>query len=43
VRQYHRDQFADRKRFWIELAFTLVCSYFTAHSFVKANRTVKKK
>ncbi|HMC32296.1 MAG TPA: hypothetical protein VKL99_15790 [Candidatus Angelobacter sp.] len=43
VRQYRKDHFADHRRFWIELAFTVVCSYFTVHSFVKANRTVKRK
>jgi len=43
LRQYRLDHFADRKRFWIETAFTLVCAFFTAHSFRKARRTVKGK
>jgi hypothetical protein len=43
VRQYRLDHFADRKRFWIETAFTLVCAFFTLHSFAKAKRTVKRK
>ena len=43
IRQYRRDQFADHKRFLIESAFTLVCAYFTLHSFLKARRTAKRK
>ncbi len=27
----------------IESIFTLVCFYFTLHSFIKANRTLKRK
>jgi hypothetical protein len=27
----------------IESAFTLVCAYFTLHSFLKARRTAKRK
>jgi hypothetical protein len=43
MRQYSRDHFADHKRFLIESAFTLVCGYFTLHSFLKARRTAKRK
>jgi hypothetical protein len=43
VRQYHKDHFADHQRVAIEAAFTLVCFYFTMHSFVKASRTLKRK
>ena len=43
LRQYRRDHFADHKRFLIESAFTLVCAYFTLHSFLKARRTAKRK
>lgn len=42
-RQYRLDHFADRKRFWIETAFTVVCGFFTLHSFLKAKRTVKRQ
>jgi hypothetical protein len=43
VRQYHKDHFADHQRVAIETAFTLVCFYFTLHSFMKAKRTLKRK
>jgi hypothetical protein len=43
LRQYHKDHFADHKRFLIETVFTVVCAYFTLHSFIKAGRTVKRK
>src|SRR5262245_53328407 len=43
LRQYRLDRFADRKRLLIETAFTLVCAFFTLHSFLKARRTVKSK
>ena len=43
VRQYHKDHFADHQRAAIESLFTLVCFYFTIHSFVKASRTLKRK
>jgi hypothetical protein len=43
VRQYHKDHFADHQRFAIETIFTLVCFYFTIHSFLKAKRTLKRK
>jgi hypothetical protein len=43
LRQYHKDHFADHKRLLIESVFTVVCAYFTLHSFIKAGRTVKRK
>jgi hypothetical protein len=43
VRQYRADHFADHKRLFIVSAFTLVCGYFTLHSFIKASRTVRRK
>ncbi|MCU1331524.1 MAG: hypothetical protein JWM08_516 [Candidatus Angelobacter sp.] len=43
VQQYHKDHFADHQRVAIESVFTLVCLYFTVHSFVKAKRTLKRK
>lgn len=43
VRQYHKDHFADHRRVAIETTFTLVCFYFTMHSFMKAKRTLKRK
>ncbi|MGZ7077196.1 MAG: hypothetical protein ACXVJL_14445 [Candidatus Angelobacter sp.] len=43
ARQYHKDHFADHQRVAIETTFTLVCLYFTLHSFIKAKRTVKRK
>ena len=43
LRQSHKDRFADHQRLAIEAVFTLVCLYFTMHSFVKAKRTVKRK
>ncbi|MGC2694265.1 MAG: hypothetical protein WA738_00585 [Candidatus Angelobacter sp.] len=42
VRQYRADHFADHKRFFVEVAFTLVCSFFTLHSFLKAKRTLRR-
>jgi hypothetical protein len=41
-RQY-RHNLADHKRLVIVALFTLVCGYFTVHSFIKANRTVKRR
>jgi uncharacterized membrane protein len=41
--EYRRHGFADPKRLLIVSAFTLVCAYFTLHSFVKAKRTAKRK
>ncbi|HEX4605753.1 MAG TPA: hypothetical protein VH724_17260 [Candidatus Angelobacter sp.] len=43
VVEYHKHQFADPKRLFIETLFTLVCGYFTLHSFMKAKRTAKQK
>ncbi len=43
LRQYHKDHFGDHKRFLIETLFTVVCAYFTLHSFLKASRTTKRK
>ena len=43
VRQYHKDHFADHQRAAIEAIFTVVCLYFTVHSFIKASRTLKRK
>jgi hypothetical protein len=43
VYYYRKNQFSDHKRFWIEAVFTLVCGYFTVHSFMKAKRTVNRK
>ncbi len=43
VRQYHRDRFSDHQRVIIESIFTVVCLYFTMHSFIKASRTLKRK
>ena len=43
LRQYRKDHFADHQRLLIESAFTLVCAYFTLHSFLKARRTTKRK
>jgi hypothetical protein len=41
--EYRRHGFADQKRLLIESVFTLVCAYFTLHSFFKARRTAKRK
>lgn len=43
VRQYRLDHFADKKRLFVEIAFTLVCALFTLQSFVQAKRTLRKK
>jgi hypothetical protein len=43
VKQYHSHNMADHKRLLIVGAFTLICGYFTLHSFVKARRTLKRK
>jgi len=44
VREYYKkDHFADHKRAVIETIFTVVCFYFTMHSFIKASRTLKRK
>ncbi|MBZ5531303.1 MAG: hypothetical protein LAO20_07725 [Acidobacteriia bacterium] len=39
--QYTKDHFADRKRFWVILAFTVVCAWFTLVSFTRAKKTRK--
>lgn len=41
-RHYHKHDL-DLKRLLVVSTLTLVCAYFTVHSFVKAKRTVKKK
>jgi hypothetical protein len=41
--EHHKHGFADPKRLLIESVFTLVCAYFTLHSFLKARRTAKRK
>jgi succinate dehydrogenase hydrophobic anchor subunit len=40
---YKKDHVVDHKRVAIEAIFTVVCFYFTVHSFVKASRTLKRK
>jgi|SRR5579884_3619583 hypothetical protein len=42
LKHYHRHDL-DQKRVLIVGMLTLVCAYFTLHSFVKASRTVKRK
>lgn len=42
VRHYHKHNL-DQKRALIVGTLTLVCGYFTLHSFVKASRTVRKR
>jgi len=41
-RHYHKHDL-DLKRLLVVGALTVVCAYFTVHSFVKARRTIKKK
>lgn len=41
LRQYRADHLADHRRVFAVCAFTLVCAYFTAVSFVRARRTRK--
>ena len=41
-RHYHKHDL-DLKRVLAVGTLTLACAYFTAHSFIKARRTVKKK
>jgi Mn2+/Fe2+ NRAMP family transporter len=43
VRQYHKDQFADRKRFWLTAAFLAISFWFTLVSFRRAKKTMKAK
>jgi hypothetical protein len=42
VRHYHKHTL-DQKRLLVVGALTVVCGYFTLHSFLKARRTAKKK
>jgi uncharacterized membrane protein len=42
LKHYHKHDL-DQKRVLIVGMLTLVCAYFTLHSFVKAKRTVKRK
>jgi hypothetical protein len=42
IRQYRADHFADHQRVAVQSAFTLVCLYFTALSYMKAKRTMKR-
>ncbi|HEY6273067.1 MAG TPA: hypothetical protein VIX19_13890 [Terriglobales bacterium] len=42
VRQYRTDHFTDHRRLVGVSAFTLVCTYFTVVSFVRAKRTRKR-
>lgn len=42
-RQYHKHNLSDHKRLAVVGLFTVVCAYFTVHSFIKASRTIKKK
>lgn len=41
IRQYRADHFADRHRFWLTVAFTVVCAWFGLVSFFRARRKVK--
>jgi uncharacterized membrane protein len=41
--QYHRHQLANRSRLVILIIFTLVCATFTLQSFIRAQRTSKRK
>ncbi|HEX7284629.1 MAG TPA: hypothetical protein VF532_00515 [Candidatus Angelobacter sp.] len=43
VRQYPKDHFADRQRFWITSAAFLVFLWFTLVSFRRAKKTIKAK
>ena len=43
IKQHHDHNMADHKRLIIVGFFTLVCGYFTVHSFMKAKRTVNRK
>jgi hypothetical protein len=42
MRQYRADHFADHKRVAVQSIFTLVCLYFTALSYMKAKRTMRR-
>jgi hypothetical protein len=41
IRQYRADHFADRHRFWLTVAFTVVCAWFGLVSFFRAKRKGK--
>jgi uncharacterized membrane protein len=41
--QYHRHELANRQRLIISIIFTLVCAAFTFQSFIRANRTSRRK
>lgn len=43
IKHYRADHFANHIDLLIASTFTLVCGYFTVHSFIKANRTVKRR
>lgn len=43
VRQYRADHFTDRHRFWATAAFTLVCAWFAALSFIRAKGVRKQR
>src|SRR5438270_12920035 len=43
VRQYHKDHFPDHQRVILQSIPTLLCLYFTVHSFLKASRTLKRR
>jgi len=42
LRHYHKHDL-DQKRLLIVGTLTVVCGYFTLHSFIKARRTVRRK
>ena len=41
--KHYRSHDLDQKRILIVGMVTLVCAYFTLHSFMKASRTIKRK
>ena len=42
VRQYRADHFANHQHVWVASTTTLICLYFTALSFMKAKRTMRR-
>jgi hypothetical protein len=42
VRQYRLDHFANHLHLWVATTTTLVCLYFTALSYMKAKRTMRR-
>jgi hypothetical protein len=42
VRHYYKHDL-DQKRIFIVGMLTVVCAYFTVHSFIKASRTIRRK